>query len=78
MTRTRNGFSGADVTALPTVTGDVSPSSSLRPLSAAGPGKMEARRIGTCKLLIPCRLSGDESPQERVLVFYAEKAILET
>ena len=38
---------------------------------------MEERRIGSRKLLLPCRLSGNESPKERALVFCAAKAILE-
>ena len=78
MARTHHGFPGADTPALPAVTGDVPPSASSRPLSAAGPGTMEEHCIGTRKLLIPCRLSGNESPQERALVFYAANAILET
>ena len=77
MARTVSGFPGANAAALPAVADDVPPSAPSRPLSAAGPGKMEERGIGTLKSLIPCGLSGDNSPQERSIVFYAANAILE-
>ena len=79
MAQTRIGFLGAAAPALPVVApNDVPPLVPARLLSVAGSGKMEERRIGSRKFLLPCRLSGNESPQERALVFYAANAILET
>ena len=78
MARTLSGFPGGNAPALPAVANDVPPLASTRPLFAAVPGKMEECRIGWQKLLLPRRLSGNESPQERALIFYASKAILET
>ena len=74
MARTISGFYGAAV-ALPAVS-DVPPSAP--PLSAAGPGKMVERRVGHRKLLTPAVLTGGETAQERALVFYAAKVILES
>ena len=48
------------------------------PLSAAGPGAMVERRVGDKKITMPEVLKGDENAQERALVFYATKAILQT
>ena len=48
------------------------------PLSAAGPGAMVERRVGEYKLIMPAVLSGQENAQERALVFYVTKAILDT
>ena len=78
MARTLSGFPGRNVPALPAVASDVPPSASTRPIFVAGPGKMEERCIGSRKLQIPRRLSRNESPQERALVFYASKATLDT
>ena len=78
MARTLSGFPSGNAPALPAVANGVPPLASTRPLFAAGPSKMEERRIVLRKLLTPRRLSGNESPQERALVFCAAKAILET
>ena len=78
MARTLSGFPGGNAAALPAVSDDVLPSAPPRPLSATSPGKTEERRIGSRKSLIPFRLSGNKSPHERALIFYAANAILET
>ena len=59
---------------------DVHPSTGLPEsrISRNPNSKMEDCHIGSRKLLIPCRLNGDESPQELDLVFYAANTILET
>ena len=74
MSHTISGFHGA-VAALPAV--DDVPPSTLS-LSTAGPGKMAERRVGHRKLLTPAVLIGGEIAQERALVYYAAKAILES
>ena len=47
-------------------------------LSAAGPGAMVERRVGSRKLLMPAVWTGHKNAQERALVYYATKAILDT
>ena len=74
MARTISGFYGAAAALL--AVSDVPPSAPS--LLAAGPGKMVECRVEHRKLLIPAVLTGGETAQERALVFYAAKSILES
>ena len=78
MARTLSGFPSGNAPALPAVANGVPPLASTRSLFASSPSKMEERRIVSRKLLTPRHVSGNESPQERALVFYASKATLDT
>ena len=48
------------------------------PLSAAGPGVTEERRLGNRKISMPAVLTGSESAQDRAITYYATRAILDS